>query len=65
MCSSHCATPTNPLITKQGKSIWVESKQKVLVFKSKKPMIIADNYEAYVGTLHKRLVTAISIGPIP
>ena len=54
MCSSHCATPTtNPLITKQGKSIWVESKQKDLVFKSKNPMIIANNCEANIGILQQ------------
>ncbi|KAK7363177.1 hypothetical protein VNO77_05308 [Canavalia gladiata] len=61
---SHCGTPTNPLITKQGKSIWVESKQKDPVFKSKNPMIIAINYEAYIGTLQlspKGLVTPIHL----
>jgi len=65
MCSSHCGTPTNLLITKQGKSIWVERKQKVLVFKSENPMIIAYNYdEAYVGILQED-GHHISIGPIP
>lgn len=59
-----CATPTNQLITKQGKSIWVERKQKVGVFKSKNHMIIAYNYdEAYVGTFQEA-GHHNSIGPI-